>query len=127
MTDQEYESLPDHTEAVESEQREQRERRNFLLGLGKWSKAVIGGVLLGSVLAPGQDAQAAGWANRGGGRGSWVNFRGGGWGWGPGWYNRRPGGWYNRRPGGWYNRRPGGWYNRRPGGWYNRRGSWFNR
>ncbi|MCB1768902.1 MAG: hypothetical protein KDJ31_04235 [Candidatus Competibacteraceae bacterium] len=122
MTDQENDFLPNETEMVESEL---CERRNFLVGLGKWSKAVIGGVLLGGLLAPGRDAEAVGWANRDGGKGSWVNFPGG---WGPGWYNRRPGGWYNRRPG-WYNRRPGGWYNRRPG-WYNGPGwggSWFNR
>ena len=117
MTDQENDFLPNEAEIVEPEL---RERRNFLVGLGKWSKAVIGGVLLGGLLAPGRDAEAVGWANRDGGKGSWVNFPGG-WGWGPGWYNRRPGGWYNRRPGGWYNRRPG-WYN--GPGWG---GSWFNR
>lgn len=126
MTDQKDKSPIDNTETVEPEQ---HERRNFLVGLGKWSKAVIGGVLLGGVLAPGRDAEAVGWANRGGGKGSWVNFRGGGWGggwgWGPGWYNRRPGGWYNRRPS-WYN--APSWYNRP--GWYNGPGwggSWVNR
>jgi hypothetical protein len=121
MTDQENDFSSNEAEIVKPEL---HERRNFLMGLGKWSKAVIGGVLLGGLLAPGRDAEAAGvgWANRDGGKGSWVNFRGGGWGWGPGWYNRRPGGWYNRRPG-WYNRRPG-WYNRRPG-WHNR-GGWYN-
>ena len=127
MTDQEYKSPTDDTETVEMEQ---HQRRNFLVGLGKWSKAVVGGVLLGGVLTPGRDAEAVGWANRGGGKGSWVNFRGGGWGggglgWGPGWYNRRPGGWYNRRPS-WYN--APSWYNRP--GWYNGPGwggSWVNR
>lgn len=111
-------------------EREQCERRNFLLGLGKWSKAVIGGVVLGGLLAPGRDANAWGWVNRdGGGRGSWVNFRGDdSWdsGGGPGWYNR-PGRWYNR--GDWNNRswNNGGWYNRpwTNGGW-NNRGGWFN-
>lgn len=122
MTDQEQEPLPDHTEMVEPEQ---QERRNFLLGLGKWSKAVIGVVLLGGALTPGSDAEAVGWANRGGGKGSWVNFRGGGWGWGPGWANRRRG-WYNQGPR-WYNRGPR-WYNRPR--WYNGPGwggSWVNR
>jgi hypothetical protein len=127
MTDQESDFSPNETEIVEPEL---GERRNFLVGLGKWSKAVIGGVLLGGLLAPGRDAEAVGWMNRDKGKGSWVNFPGGwggGWGWGPGWYNRRPGGWYNRRPGGWFNRRPG-WHNR--GGWHNGPGwggSWFNR
>ena len=123
MTDRKHEMLPG--ELPESVR---EERRDFLISLGRWSKAVIGGVLLGGLLVPGRDAEAGDWGNRGGGRGgSWINF-GGGWGWGPqpwgwGWYNRP---WYNRpwynRP--WYNRpwynRP--WYNgpRWGGGWYNR-------
>ncbi len=113
-----------------------QERREFLRSLGKWSQAVIGGVLTGGALITAQPAEA--WYNRGGG---WYDRPGGGW------YNRRPGGWYNRRPGGWYNRRPGGgwynrgggggwynrgggggWYDRPGGGWYNRRpGGWYNR
>lgn len=139
MSDQERESLPGDAAAMEPEQ---RERRNFLLGLGKWSKAVVGGVLLGGVLAPGRDARAWGWANGGGGRGgSWVNFRGWPWGWGyrPGWYNRPywGGGWYNGGPG-WFNGPYRGWANRGPGwangggggGWFNSPGwggSWVNR
>jgi len=123
MSDRKHEMLPG--ELPESVR---EERRDFLISLGRWSKAVIGGVLLGGLLVPGRDAEAGDWGNRGGGRGgSWINF-GGGWGWGPqpwgwGWYNRP---WYNRpwydRP--WYNRpwynRP--WYNgpRWGGGWYNR-------
>ena len=123
MTDRKHEMLPG--ELPESVR---EERRDFLISLGRWSKAVIGGVLLGGLLVPGNDAEAGSWGNRGSGRGgSWINF-GGGWGWGPrpwgwGWYNRP---WYNRpwynRP--WYNRpwynRP--WYNgpRWGGGWYNR-------
>ena len=133
MSDRKHESLND---ALTGEP-EQGERRNFLVSLGKWSKAVVGGVVLGGMLAPHRDAKAWGWANRGGGNGSWVNFGGGGWGWGwgrpwgwynrPGWYNR---GWYNRAHGpGWYNR--GGWYNRPYGpGWYNGTGwggGWGNR
>ena len=121
MTDQNREALLNTAGIVEPEQ---RARRNFLLGLGKWSKAVIGGVVMGGLLAPGRDANAWGWANRNGGsNGSWVNFRGGGWGWGwgPGWFNR-PGRWYNNP--GWFNR--GGWHN---GGWNNggwNNGGWFN-
>ena len=118
MSDRKHEMLPG--ELPESVR---EERRDFLISLGRWSKAVIGGVLLGGLLVPGRDAEAGDWGNRGGGRGgSWINF-GGGWGWGPrpwgwGWYNRP---WYNRP---WYNRpwynRP--WYNgpRWGGGWYNR-------
>ena len=112
MTDRKHELLPS-----ESPESIRDERRDFLISLGRWSKAVIGGVLLGGLLVPGNDAEAGGWGNRGGGRGgSWINF-GGGWGWGPqpwgwGWYNRP---WYNRP---WYNRP---WYNRP---WYNR--SWYN-
>lgn len=147
MTDQEHESLLNPAETIEPEQ---RERRNFLLSLGKWSKAVIGGVVLGGLLTPGRDANAQGfgWANRNNGDKTWVNL-GGGWGWGPGWnnggwnnggWNNRPwynGGWYNRpwhNRGGWYNRRHGGgggWHNRHGGGgsWHNRHGggSWINR
>ncbi|MDQ5911586.1 MAG: hypothetical protein QG599_3684 [Pseudomonadota bacterium] len=122
MTDQEHESLLNPVETIEPEQ---RERRNFLLSLGKWSKAVIGGVVLGGLLTPGRNANAIGWGNRNNGDKTWVNLGGGGFGWRPGWYNR--GGWYN---GGWNNRgwhnRP--WYNR--GGWYNggwnNGGSWYN-
>jgi hypothetical protein len=127
MTDQECESRPQDAGIIE--------RRNFLLGLGKWSKAVIGGVVMGGLLAPGGDAQAQtlGWANRNNGDNTWVNFGGGNWGWGPGWgpgwgmgWNNWPGQWNNgrwlNRPwhnGGWHN---GGWHN---GGWHN--GGWRNR
>jgi hypothetical protein len=124
MTDQECESRPQDAGIIE--------RRNFLLGLGKWSKAVIGGVVMGGLLAPGRDAKAWGWANSNDGRGSWVNFSGGDWGWGPGW-NNWPGQWNN---GGWLNRPwyNGGWHNRpwhNGGGWYNGGGrhhrDWRNR
>jgi len=112
MTDRKHEMLPGELPESVCE-----ERRDFLISLGRWSKAVIGGVLLGGQLVPGRDAEAGGWGNWGGGRGgSWINF-GGGWGWGPqpwGWgWNNRP--WYNRP---WYNRP---WYNRP---WYNR--PWYN-
>lgn len=89
-------------------------RRDFLAGLRKWSAAVIGVVVAGGVLLPGENASgwvngrggwvnaAVGWVNRstawvnGGGGGSWVNRSGGG---GAGWVNRSGGGgsWVNRR------------------------------
>jgi hypothetical protein len=77
-------------------------RRDFLFGLKKWSKVVIGVAVGGSLVL--QDNVADAW---------WVNRRG----WGNrGWGNR---GWGN---GGWGNR---GWGN---GGWINRRGGggWLN-
>ena len=73
-------------------------RRGFLLGLGKWSRAVIVGVVAGGALLTDKPAQAGvGWINRrgGGGRG-WLNGSGGG-----SWANRRGGGW----GGSWANRR----------------------
>jgi hypothetical protein len=91
------------------------DRRDFLLGLKKWSKVVIGVALLGSgLLVDGADQEAAAgrWANaRGGGGSAWANHGGGG------------GGWANGRGGGgaWVNGRGGG------GGWANRGGSWVNR
>jgi hypothetical protein len=102
------------------------ERREFLRGLGKWSQAVIGGVLLGGALTVSRPADASSWINRRGdwgGGGSWIN-RGGGWNNRGGSWSNRGGGWSNRGGGGgWVNRR-GGWYN---GGWNNRGGSWINR
>ena len=99
------------------------ERRQFLRGLGKWSQAVIGGVLLGGALAESNPAHA--WAAaRGyggsaavGARGGWANRYGGG-----GWANRAGGGgaWVNGGGGGWING-GGGWINRYGGG-----GSWVN-
>jgi hypothetical protein len=84
------------------------DRRRFLRGLGKWSQAVIGGVLLGGAFADSREANAwvaargyggsaaagvgGGWVNRYGGGGGWIN--GGG-----GWINRYGGGgsaWVNR-------------------------------
>ncbi len=108
------------------------ERREFLRGLGKWSQAVIGGILLGGALTVSQPANAQ-WINRRGdwgGGGSWIN-RGSDWDGGGSWINRG-GGWVNRggswanRGGGWVNRGGGGWVNRR-GGWYGGGGSWINR
>jgi hypothetical protein len=87
-----------------------QERRNFLRSLGKWSQAVIGGVLTGGVLTITPVEAQSDWNN---GAGGWGNRD-------SSWYNRG-GGWYNRHGGGWYNRHGGGWHNRRGGGdWYNR-------
>ena len=72
-------------------------RRGFLIGLGKWSRAVIVGAVAGGALLSERPAQA-GWLNRrgccsggswvdGGGGGTWANRRGGGW--GGSWANRR--------------------------------------
>ena len=111
MTEAKHEITKDITEKDITEQ----SRRQFLLGLGKWSP-VVAGIALGGVLIP-SAAQAWGWGNRsGGGNAAWVNFGGGGGaGWGPGWNNW--GGWNN---GGWFNRP---WNNR---GW-NNWGGWNNR
>ncbi|MCP5197053.1 MAG: hypothetical protein H6974_09750 [Gammaproteobacteria bacterium] len=108
----------------------EEQRRAFLRGLGKWSQAVIGGVLLGGGLAISQPTQAGAWVNRRGGwgGGGWAN-RGGSAGWanrgggGVGWINGGGGGWVNRG-GSWINGGGGGWINRRGGGgvgWINRR------
>ncbi|MDG4585658.1 MAG: hypothetical protein P9E67_16465 [Candidatus Competibacter sp.] len=91
-----------------------RERRDFLRGLGKWSQAAIGGVLLGGGLMASHRASAGAWVNRRGGYGGgWINGGGGG-----GWINGGGGGgWINGGGGGgWINRRGGG-----GGGWINRR------
>lgn len=106
----------DHKLEKQAEEEEQwlLSRRDFLAGLRKWSAAVIGVAVAGSVLLPGE-AAASGWVN---GRGSWVNGGGGGW------VNRGGGGgsWYNRGVA-WANR-GASWANRAGGGgsWVNRRG-----
>ena len=143
MSNQAHESLPANPEIQDNTPTapaEQRGRRDFLVSLGRWSKVVIGGALLGGALTPERDAGAVGWGNRGGGHGgSWVNLGGGGGGWGGSWgWGGGSGGWYNGGRGSWYN--GGGWYDRpwnnrpwynRPwynGGWYNGGGgSWYNR
>jgi hypothetical protein len=75
---------------VSSERVALESRRAFLLGLGKWSNAVVLGAIAGGALLPDRSAQA-GWINRRGGivpgGGSWINRRGGGW--GGSWVNRR--------------------------------------
>ena len=88
------------------------ERRSFLIGLGKWSKVIVGGALFGGLMSVEQDAYARGaWINRRGGGGGyrggggrWINGRGGyrggsaARGYGGSWVNRRGGGgWVNRR------------------------------
>jgi len=89
-------------------------RRDFLVGIAKWSSAVIGGIALGGVLGSPQSAEAV-WVNRRGGR---INGRSGGWPNGGGWINGG-GGWYNIG-GTWANAiGGGGWINRRGGGWVN--------
>jgi len=88
--------------ASEPVDEERNGRRGFLIGLGRWSKIVIGAAVFGGLALPQADAEA-GWFNR---RGGWINRRGG-----------RGGGWINRNGG-------GGWANRRGGG---SGGSWINR
>lgn len=65
-------------EANRSQEQTLQSRRSFLLGLGKWSRAVIVGAVAGGALLTDNPAQAAGWINRrGGGGGGWVNGRSG--------------------------------------------------
>jgi len=107
---------------VDPKAEELTSRRDFLAGLGKWSKIVIGTVLFGAAAASSKDAEAR-WLNRPGG--TWRNRPGGG-----GWINRAGGGGWINRPSGWINR-AGGWINRPGGGgWINRPGNlpdWLNR
>lgn len=99
---------------MEEKDEEQRllSRRDFLAGLRKWSAAVIGVAVAGTVLLPGEEA--AGWVNS---RGSWVNGPAAG-----GWVNRKTT-WVNGGGGAWANR-GSAWANRAGGGgaWVNRRG-----
>ncbi len=85
-------------EAIEDQ--DVQSRRGFLIGLGKWSRAVIVGAVAGGALLTEKPAQAGSWLNRRGccRGGGWVNGRGGG---GGSWANRRGGGW----GGSWVNRR----------------------
>jgi len=107
----------DKPEGREAQEQETLARRDFLVGIAKWSGAVIGGIALGGVLRPPESEAARGsWVNRRGG-GGWANVRGGGGGWanvvGGGWHNVG-GTWANVVGGG------GGWVNRRGGGgWLN--------
>jgi hypothetical protein len=71
-------------------------RRDFLIGLGKWSRVVVTGAVLGAGVVITDKPAQAGWLNRRGyGGAGWVNNRGGG-----GWWNARGGGgmgWLNGR------------------------------
>ncbi len=107
-------------EVPEPAEQDLKNRRTFLKSLGRWSAIIIGATALGGLASP---EQAAGWVNGGGG-GSWVNARGGGWvNGGRAWINGGGGGgasWVNRSGGG----GGAGWVNRSGGGgsWVNRRG-----
>jgi hypothetical protein len=84
----------------EQDEIERMGRRKFLRSLGKWSMAVISGVV-GAAAAP--RVAEAGWVNR---RGGWINGGGGGWINGHGGWINGGGGWLNNRGG-------GGWLNAR--------------
>jgi hypothetical protein len=87
-------------------------RRDFLVGLHRWSGAVVACV---AACAETGGAKAEATWIIGSGGGSWVNRRGGWINGGGSWVNRS-GGWINGGGGG------GGWVNRRGGG-----GAWVNR
>jgi hypothetical protein len=76
-----------------SEGEELLKRRDFLIGLKKWSKIVIGGALISGALAA-REASAGAWVNRWLGGGAWVNG-------GSAWVNGRGvgggGSWINAR------------------------------
>ena len=91
---------------LDNEENQLEPRRTFLRSLGKWSQAVIGGVLLGGAFTSTASAS------------SWFNNRNA-WGSGGSWLNR-PNSWSNRS-GSWVNRNMGGWVNR-PNNWANRSG-----
>jgi hypothetical protein len=84
---------PEQNETV-SDEKELLTRREYIISLKKWSRVVIGSVLLGGLLTRADKEVEAGgaWVNRrggwingvvSGGGGGWVNARGGG-----GWINR---------------------------------------
>ena len=87
MTTEHQTEVPEQSKSSAEEEAQLQTRREFLLSLGKWSKAVIVGAVLGGALTQSQDAQA-GWLNRRGGYGGggWINGHGGG---GGSWINRR--------------------------------------
>ena len=102
-----HEEMPEDEELIS--------RREYLISLKKWSKAVIGGVLLSGMAG----GCATGWINSSGGWGNgwrnyatpWRNYSGGWRNSSGGWRNRGGGGWINRSSGG-----GGGWINRSSGG-----------
>lgn len=93
-------SIPAASVDLSADDQAGQTRRQFLVSLGKWSKAVIAGAVLGGLAQTERDAQAGVIVGPGGG---WINRRGG---YGGGWINGGGGGWVNRRGG-------GGWLNRR--------------
>lgn len=101
MTDKQKPSKTQSGPVADSDSGEEQvvqSRRDFLIGLGNWSRAVIVGAVAGGALLTDRPAQAGAWINRrGGGGGAWANGRGGG----GAWANRRGGGyggsWVNRR------------------------------
>lgn len=103
-----------------SNEQELMDRRGFFRSLKKWSMIVIGSAVLGgSLFSPGteEEAEAAGWANRGGGGArAWANRAGGG------------GAVVGRGGAAWANRAGGGgvWANR-GAAWANRGVAWVNR
>jgi hypothetical protein len=138
----------------ENDENEVLNRRDFLVGLKKWSKAVVGGTIVAATMANAKKAGAwrppipplPRWLNGGGiwknGGVVWAN---GGHRWGNGrhgWHNhgrrwKNHGGRWHNRGGRWHN---AGWNNRpkwsnwnnRPGwyngpGWKNRGPRWVNR
>ena len=135
-----------------SKEEQQVRHGEYLAGLGKWSKIVIGAAIVGgAMLAYGRVAEASGDASVGGPLptsdqealahvAAWANHRGGSTGWanrvsgGGAWANHGGGGgWINRYGGGgaWANHGGGGWINSYGGGgaWANHGGStgWINR
>jgi hypothetical protein len=102
---------------------ELQSRRDFLIGLGRWSKIVIGAAILGGLAAGEREAVAGAWVNRRGGvvvgPGGGVAVGGGG----SAWVNNRYGGGAVVGPGGSAAAGPAGsWVNRRGGGgWVNSR------
>lgn len=98
MTDKHQSSKTQGVPAAGSstdEEQDIQSRRDFLIGLGNWSRAVIVGAVAGGALLTQRPAEA-GWLNRRGGGAGWVNGGGGG-----SWVNRRGGGW----GGSWVNNR----------------------
>lgn len=71
---------------------ESKQRREFIGGLGKWSKASALAAVGAAAWISTTGSSQAGWLNGRGRGGGWVNGGGGGW------VNRRGGGgWINRR------------------------------
>jgi 23S rRNA pseudouridine2605 synthase len=85
-------------------------RREYLLSLKKWSKVVVGGVLLSSLSSCSSSWGDSGWNDYGGG---WLDSPSS---WGNGWSN-------NSGRGSWVNTRgESGWSNSGGGSWTNTRG-----